>query len=155
MSSDSAEQPASKRRTKGIHLRVVGEGWQRPAMSRWLVIGGFGFIGTILRYAMQGGAQRVLGSAFPYGTLAVNVIGSFIVAFVATLTLERVAVNPTLRLGILVGFCGGFTTFSALSYETFAMVRTGDPARGALNLALHVLLGLAAVWAGYGLAVKI
>src|SRR6185295_9138906 len=100
---------ARRRSSRGIHLRRPGVGWQRPAMSRWLVIGGFGFIGTILRYAMQGGAQRVLGSAFPYGTLAVNVIGSFIVAFVATLTLERVAVNPTLRLGILVGFCGGFT----------------------------------------------
>jgi len=124
-------------------------------MLRWMVIGGFGFMGTIVRYAMQGGAQRLLGSAFPYGTLAVNVAGSFIVGLVATLTLERVAVNPTLRSAILIGFCGGFTTFSALAYETFEMVRTGDPARGVLNLALHVALGMAAVWAGYGLAVKL
>jgi CrcB protein len=123
-------------------------------MARWLLIGGFGFIGTIVRYAVQGGAQRLLGSAFPYGTLAVNVAGSFIVAFVATLTLERVAMNPTLRSAILIGFCGGFTTFSALAYESFEMVRTGDPARGALNLALHVFLGLAAVWSGYALAIK-
>jgi len=119
------------------------------------VIGVFGFIGTILRYAVQGGAQRLLGSAFPYGTLTVNVLGSFIVAFVATLTLERAVMNPTLRSAILIGFCGGFTTFSALAYESFEMARTGDPTRGALNLAAHVLLGLAAVWAGYGLAVKL
>jgi CrcB protein len=124
-------------------------------MARWLLIGGFGFIGTILRYAVQGGAQRILGGSFPSGTLAVNVIGSFIVAFVATLTLERAAMNPTLRSAILIGFCGGFTTFSALAYESFEMVRTGDPARGALNLAAHVILGLMAVWAGYGLAVKV
>lgn len=124
-------------------------------MWRWLVIGGFGFIGTILRYAVQGGAQRLFGSDFPYGTLAVNVVGSFVVGLVATLTLERAAVSPTLRSAILIGFCGGFTTFSALAYETFEMLRTGDPARGALNLALHVFLGMAAVWAGYGLAVKL
>jgi fluoride exporter len=124
-------------------------------MLRWLLIGAFGFIGTIVRYAVQGGAQRALGSAFPYGTLAVNVAGCFLVGFVATMTLERVAINPAMRSAILVGFCGGFTTFSALAYETFEMVRTGDPARGVLNLALHVFLGMAAVWAGYGLAVKV
>lgn len=129
--------------------------WHPARMARWLLIGGFGFIGTIVRYAVQGGAQRLLGSAFPYGTLAVNVTGSFLVAFVATLTLERAAMNPTLRSAILIGFCGGYTTFSALAYESFEMVRTGDPARGALNLAAHVLLGLAAVWAGYGLAIKL
>ena len=133
-----------------IHAR-----WHPPRMARWLLIGSFGFIGTILRYAVQGGAQRLFGSAFPYGTLAVNVAGSFIVAFVATLTLERAAMNPTLRSSILIGFCGGFTTFSALAYESFEMLRTGDPARGALNLAAHVVLGLAAVWAGCGLAVKL
>ena len=124
-------------------------------MLRWLVIGAFGFIGTIVRYGVQGGVQRLLGSGFPYGTLAVNVAGSFIVGFVATLTLERAIVSPLWRTAILVGFCGGFTTFSALSYETFELVRTGDPARGALNLAVHAVLGLAAVWAGYGLAVKL
>lgn len=124
-------------------------------MLKWLVIGAFGFIGTIVRYAVQGGAQRLLGSGFPYGTLTVNVVGSFLAGFVATLTLERATLNPMWRSAILIGFCGGFTTFSALSHETFELVRTGDPARGALNLALHAVLGLAAVWAGYALAVKL
>ncbi|HMI32440.1 MAG TPA: fluoride efflux transporter CrcB [Candidatus Limnocylindrales bacterium] len=124
-------------------------------MLRWLVIGGFGFIGTILRYAAQGGVQRLMGSAFPYGTLVVNVAGSFIVGLAATLFLERSVVSPMWRSAVLIGFCGGFTTFSAFSYETFELVRTGDPARGILNMALHIVLGLAAVWAGYAVAVKL
>ena len=112
-------------------------------------------MGTIVRYAVQGGVQRLLGSAFPYGTLAVNLAGSFLVGFAATLMLERAAVNPLWRSAVLIGFCGGFTTFSALTYETFELVRTGDPARGLLNLALHAVLGMAAVWAGYALAIKL
>ena len=136
-------------------MRADAPRWQRPPMPRWLVIGGFGFIGTILRYAVQGGAQRLMGSAFPYGTLVVNVAGSFIVGLAATLFLERSALSPMWRSAILIGFCGGFTTFSALAYETFELMRTGDPARGILNVALHVVLGLAAVWAGYAVAVKL
>ena len=63
--------------------------------------------------------------------------------------------NPAWRSAILIGFCGGFTTFSALAYETFELARTGDPLRGALNLGAHVVLGMAAVWAGYAAAVKL
>ena len=125
-------------------------------MPRWLVIGGFGFIGTIVRYAVQGGVQRVTGGTLPYGTLVVNVVGSFVVGFAATIFLERTAaVSPMWRSAVLIGFCGGFTTFSALSYETFELIRTGDPVRGLLNLVVHAVLGLAAVWAGYALALKL
>jgi CrcB protein len=109
----------------------------------------------LARYYLQGLTQRIAGGTFPYGTLAVNVIGSLIVGFVAALTLERVAMNPAWRSAILIGFCGGFTTFSALAYETFELARTGDPWRGALNLAAHVVLGLAAVWVGYAAAMKL
>jgi len=104
---------------------------------------------------MQGAVQRLTGSTFPYGTLTVNVIGSFVVGLVATLTLERVTVNPAWRSAVLIGFCGGFTTFSALAYESFELARTGDPLRAVLNLAAHVVLGLAAVWAGYAAALKL
>jgi CrcB protein len=124
-------------------------------MLRALIIGGFGFVGTLARYYLQGLVQRVSGGTFPYGTLAVNVLGSFIVGFVATLLLERAATSPLWRSAILIGFCGGFTTFSALAYETFELARTGDPWRGALNMAAHAVLGLAAVWAGYAAAVKV
>ena len=124
-------------------------------MLRAFLIGGFGLIGTLCRYYLQGFVQRLTHGTFPYGTLVVNVLGCLVVGFVATLTLERVAMNPAWRSAILIGFCGGFTTFSALAYETFELARTGDPLRGALNLGAHVVLGLAAVWAGYAAAVKL
>lgn len=124
-------------------------------MLRVLLIGGFGFLGTIARYAVQGVVQRVSGSTFPYGTLAVNVLGSFVVGLIATLALERAAMSPLWRSAILIGFCGGFTTFSALAYETFELARTGDPLRAGLNLVASAALGLAAVWIGYATAVKL
>jgi CrcB protein len=120
-----------------------------------LLIGGFGFLGTIARYGLQGAVQRLSGSTFPYGTLTVNVVGSFLVALSATLFLERAVSSPVWRSAVLIGFCGGFTTFSALSYETFELIRTGDPLRGFLNLGLHAVLGLGAVWLGYAVAVKL
>jgi fluoride exporter len=112
-------------------------------------------MGTLARYLLQGFVQRLSGGTFPYGTLAVNVLGSFVVGFVATLALERVAMSPLWRTAILVGFCGGFTTFSAFAYETFELLRTGDPVRGLLNVAAHLLLGLAAVWLGWAAAIKV
>jgi CrcB protein len=124
-------------------------------MLRAILIGGFGFMGTLARYLLQGVVQRLSGGTFPYGTLAVNVLGSLVVGFVATLTLERVAASPLWRTAILVGFCGGFTTFSAFAYETFELVRTGDPLRGLLNIAAQLLLGLVAVWLGYAAAIKV
>lgn len=82
-------------------------------------------------------------------------LGSFVVGFVATLTLERAALNPTWRAAILVGFCGGFTTYSAFAYETFELLRTGDPWRGIANVAAQLALGIAAVWLGYAAAIKV
>lgn len=124
-------------------------------MDRILLIGSFGLVGTLARYWMQGAVQRLTGSTFPYGTLTVNVIGSLVAGFVAALTLERVTLNPAWRSAILIGFCGGFTTFSALAYESFELARTGDQLRALLNLAAHVTLGIAAVWAGYVAALKV
>ena len=124
-------------------------------MLRALVIGGFGFIGTLARYYTQGAVQRVAGGTFPYGTLAVNVVGSFIVGLVATVTLERAAASPLWRTAVLVGFCGGFTTYSAFAYESFELVRTGDIWRGFANMGLQLLLGLAAVWLGWAAAQRI
>ena len=112
-------------------------------------------VGTLARYGLQGLVQRITGTTFPYGTLAVNVLGSFVVGFMAMWMLERTAASPIWRSAVLIGFCGGFTTFSALAYETLELARAGDPAAAALNMAAHVGLGLAAVWAGYALAASL
>jgi CrcB protein len=123
-------------------------------MLQALLIGVLGFVGTLARYGLQGFVQRVSGGTFPYGTLAVNVVGCFAVGFLATWTLERAGASPLWRSALLIGFCGGFTTFSALAYETFELARAGDVGRGALNLALHAVLGLVAVWGGHVAAMR-
>jgi len=119
------------------------------------MVGLFGFAGTLARYGLQGAVQRLSGSTFPYGTLSVNVLGSFVVGFVATLALERAAMSPTWRTAIMVGFCGGFTTYSAFAWETFELMRTGDPIRGIANIAAQLVLGIAAVWLGWAAALKV
>jgi CrcB protein len=127
---------------------------------RTLLIGCFGLVGTLARYGMQGLVQRWWGSAaspvgttFPYGTLAVNVLGSFVAGFVATYAIERAAVTATWRAAILVGFCGGFTTYSAFALESFELMRAGDPWRAGLNVAAQLVLGVAAVWLGWAAAI--
>ncbi|MEK7317099.1 MAG: CrcB family protein [Candidatus Eisenbacteria bacterium] len=122
---------------------------------RVLLIGFFGLAGTLARYGLQGAAQRFSGSTFPYGTLAVNVIGSFLVGFVAAVTLERVMVPANLRAAVLIGFCGGFTTYSAFAWETLVLARDGNPIGAIANIAAQVVLGLAAVWAGYTVAIRL
>ena len=126
---------------------------------RILLIGCFGFVGTLARYGLQGWVQRWLGSpgpagtTFPYGTLAVNVIGSFVAGFVATYAIERAALGSAWRAALLVGFCGGFTTYSAFALESFELMRAGDPWRAGLNVVAQLVLGLAAVWLGWSAAI--
>ena len=125
-----------------------------PVM-RIILIVGFGAAGTLARYALQGWAQRLSASTFPYGTLAVNVLGSFLAGLVAALAIERAMVSPMWRAAILVGFCGGFTTYSAFAYETFDLLKAGDPMRGAANVAAQLALGIGAVWLGWWVATKV
>jgi fluoride exporter len=120
----------------------------RARAMRLILIGCFGFAGTLARYGLQSGVQRLSGPTFPYGTLAVNVIGSFVVGFAAVLTLERVVMSQDLRAAILIGFCGGFTTYSAFAWETLLLARDGSPSVAALNIALQLVLGIGAAWLG-------
>ena len=107
-----------------------------------------GFAGSVLRYM----AGRWLSGGFPWGTLAVNVAGCLLIGLIHALVERGNLSSPELRLLLTAGFCGGFTTFSALMGENLAMLRAGELVPFAFYTAGSVLLGLAAVWLGWWVA---
>jgi fluoride exporter len=109
-------------------------------------------VGANLRYWMSRGAMRLLGPVFPYGTLAINVLGSFVVGFFVVWTTERTVVDPRWRLLVVVGFCGGYTTFSSYAYETMAFFERGQWSLMAANFVTNNLLACGAAIAGMALA---
>ena len=115
-----------------------------------IVLGGGA--GSLARYLAGMAVTARLGSRFPWGTLLVNVTGSFLIGLILTILTERVAVSPNWRFALVVGFLGGYTTFSSFEWETFAAVRAGGFWIGAMNVAGSVTLGYAAVWLGAALA---
>ena len=117
-------------------------------MDRALLVGIGGFIGSIARYWLAGLVQRWNGTDFPVGTLAVNILGSFVLGLVVALSLDRDLINPNARLFLGVGFCGGFTTMSTFSYETIALLREGSFVAGLGNIAASLVSCLTAVWLG-------
>ncbi|MFN8557466.1 MAG: fluoride efflux transporter CrcB [Dehalococcoidia bacterium] len=110
-----------------------------------------GALGSGLRYLGSQGMAARLGLTFPWGTLAVNLAGSFLIGLIATLADERGAVGWRLRLFLITGVLGGFTTFSAFSLETLRLVGQGQPLRAGLYVAGSVALGLLAAAAGIAL----
>lgn len=108
-------------------------------------------LGGVLRYAVSGWAQRFVAT-FPLGTLAVNALGCLVMGFLSAAFAERWLVREEHRIALLVGVLGGFTTFSAFGMETFAFLADGQFGRALANVLLNVVLGIAAVWAGYRLA---
>lgn len=115
----------------------------------WVAIGSA--LGGVARYACSGVIARTIGEVFPWGTLAVNVIGSFIIGFFNTLTGPdgRLLVGTTARQFMMIGFCGGYTTFSSFSLQTLNLVQDGDWLRAIANINLSVALCLVAVWLGH------
>ena len=122
-----------------------------------LLVGAGGFAGSVLRYIMNREVQQLLASpaGFPYGVLAVNVAGCFIIGLLGGLAASHGWFNPAggTRALLFVGFLGGFTTFSAFGFDTFNLMRDGALAQAIANVALQVCLGLGAVWAGYRLGI--
>ena len=108
--------------------------------------------GANLRYWMSRYAVRLLGPVFPYGTLAINMLGSFVLGFFLVWTTERTIADPRWRLLIAVGFCGGFTTFSSYAYETMVFFEQGQWALLTANFVSNNLLACAGVLAGMALA---
>jgi len=121
-------------------------------MIKLLLIGFAGFVGTLGRYWLSGVVARRYGETFPFGTLAVNLIGCFLVGLLFYLMQERYIVNENVRAAILIGLLGGFTTFSSLGLQTFTLLQDNEIALAALNLVASNMLGLLLVWAGYTLA---
>ncbi len=115
----------------------------------WIAIGGA--LGSVGRYWCSGVVARLIGETFPFGTLIVNVLGSFVIGFFATLTGPdgRVFVGSTARQFVMVGICGGYTTFSSFSLQTLELARDGEWLDAGANVVASVVLCLIAVRLGY------
>jgi CrcB protein len=113
-----------------------------------LAIAGGGALGALARFLVSNGVYRLLGRDFPWGTLSVNLLGSFAMGLLFVLLLERSLAPPELRAAILVGFLGSFTTFSTFSLETLTLVEQGEMLPALLNIAISVVFCIAACWAG-------
>ncbi len=115
-----------------------------------------GAIGSVLRYLVSLGMYTYLGRGFPYGTLVVNMLGSLLMGFLTLLLLERLdGMANVLRSLLLVGFLGGFTTFSTFSMETLSQLESGNIKQALLNVALNLGLCLLMVWLGALIARKL
>ena len=121
-------------------------------MGKLFLIGLAGFIGTLSRYWLSGVVARRYGETFPLGTLVVNLVGCFLVGLLFYLLQDRFLVNQTVRTVILIGFLGGFTTFSSFGLQTFTLLQDGELGLAVLNITASNLIGLLLVSAGYMLA---
>lgn len=120
-----------------------------------LLVGVGGFIGSIGRYVLAGAIHQVLHSAaFPYGTMVVNIVGCFVIGFLNGLAETRQMLSPELRLFLLIGLLGGFTTFSTFGYETMALLRASQIGAALANVLVQVTVGLLCVWLGYSLVTR-
>lgn len=115
-------------------------------------IGLGGFLGANARFLVNRGIARWFGASYPYGTLLVNLTGSFLLGFFLTWTTERVLTDYHLRIFVAIGFCGAYTTFSSFSFETLALFEQGHYWMAASNVLSNNLLALAGVLAGAVLA---
>jgi len=118
-------------------------------MTKLLMVGAGGFVGTVLRYLVSGAAQALFrNSTYPLGTLAVNVSGCFAIGLVSQLAESRGFLTGASRTFLVMGVLGGYTTFSAYANESFNMLRAGESPMAMLNVAGQVVLGLVCVWLG-------
>lgn len=117
-------------------------------MQKFICLAAAGAAGTLARYALSGAVQRVLGAGFPWGTLAVNLLGCFLAGLFWSLSEYRLSVSGETRIIVLMGFMGAFTTFSAFMLETGHLVRDAEWIRVAANVALQNGIGATAVFAG-------
>ena len=121
----------------------------------WVALGGA--LGSVARYACSAAVGRAVGGIFPYGTMVVNVSGAILIGFLAALSLTegRVLLPASARLFTMTGICGGYTTFSTFSLETFNLLRDGEWMRASANVLFSVAFCLLAVVVGYAMGAKV
>jgi CrcB protein len=117
-------------------------------MNQMLAIAGGGALGALLRFWVSGWTYGLLGRGFPWGTLAVNLIGSLIMGLAYALLVERLALASEWRAFLMVGFLGAFTTFSTFSIETLTLMEDGELLKAMLNAVISVILCITAAWIG-------
>ncbi len=120
-------------------------------MHQLLAIAIGGAVGSMLRFLVSTSVHRVMGKDFPYGTLTVNVLGSLLMGFLFIMLVERQISSIELRSGVLFGVLGAFTTFSSFSFETLALVESGDLGKAFINVFMSVTCCLLATWVGLGI----
>ncbi len=123
-----------------------------PLLTQALLVGAGGFIGSALRFLLGGWVQRLSATAaFPFGTLAVNVLGCLLIGMLAGFAESRQALEPGMRLFLIAGVLGGFTTYSAFAFESIALIHDAEYGRALINVALQIFLGLGAAFLGHAL----
>jgi fluoride exporter len=143
-----------RRLSRKVPFRVLGHRTSLMASPlTWLAVATGGALGSMARFWLTGVATALIGPRFPYGTLLINVLGSFVIGGVSGLTLTpaRMAMHPDLRIFLMVGICGGFTTFSAFSLQMLELLQSGYTVPAGLYAAGSVLLCLLFVWFGWSL----
>jgi CrcB protein len=115
-----------------------------------LLVGAGGFFGAVARYVLDGWVSDATGGGFPWGTLVVNVSGSFVLGVLFALTVERGLLPAEIRAPLMIGFIGAYTTFSTLMLESWRLAAIGDLWPAFANIGVSVVLGLVAVAAGLG-----
>jgi len=123
-------------------------------LDRYLMVMLGGATGSLVRYLVGTAIMNRAGGRFPLGTVFINITGSFLIGFIMTLLTERLNPHPNWRLLLVVGFLGGYTTFSSFEWETLGLVQDGSRWLGLINVVGSVVLGYIAVWLGVAIAGK-